>query len=162
MKATQLAEQHEQNGTRAHNGKTISAVNSERVTTLPDAPDELWPTGKKRWEVQGAAMIVAGVLVMRDLPVLQDHCELFQQKQAWLSAIGKIVAKNGGDMPLDSDEVARANMQLSKLNGPFNVTCDFLGIGALQRTKRANRAKKDGSGGVPIQASKPIPTKWRK
>jgi hypothetical protein len=159
MKAVQLTETHEQNGTRAHNGKQISATDDERVETLPDPPDGLWDAGKERWKLQGQAMIDAGVLVTRDLAVLQDHCELYQQKQAWLGPIGKLVKKNGGDMPLGNEDVERAVLHLTKLNNPYNITCELLGIGALARTKRGTEAKKKGTAGGVTKRAKPVPTK---
>jgi len=159
MHPTRLLEDHEQNGTRAHNGKVISAIDAERIHTLPPAPEELWPAGKKRWEVQGAALVKAGVLVDRDLPVLLDHCEIFQQKQAWLASMGDEVAKNGGKMPLGNEQIERCALHLAKLHAPFNATCEFLGIGALQRTKRGNSAKAKGTAGGVVQKAKPVATK---
>ena len=79
MEPTQLIGQHEQNGTKAYNGKQISATNVERVLSHPDAPDTLWESGKKRSQVQGEAMISAGILTNHDLPILEDHCQPYQQ-----------------------------------------------------------------------------------
>lgn len=55
MEATRLTEQHEQDGTSAHNGKQISATDVERVHELPSAPTSLWPAGKERLAAQSVS-----------------------------------------------------------------------------------------------------------
>ena len=161
MEPTQLIEQHERNGTKAHNGKQVSATSAERVLLLPDAPDTLWQSGKERWQVQGAAMIAAGVLTIRDLPVLEDHCHLYQQRLAWSLAIEDKVSRNGGRMPLNDEQIDKAALNMAKLNKPYNQTCEFLGIGALSRAKRGNAATKNGTAGGVQRRTGGIPTRRR-